>query len=349
MTAFEPAVQALQRALVAWKRGAAPGLLSRAAVLFDEATVDGDPRPAVGSAVARGLAGDVDGARRRLADVIARHPLHAGAYVALALLDLRDPDPLARATSAAWALIAARDLAPNVGCIERMLAQALAAAGEFMGALQSARAALALDRDDDEARLWSGLLRLYFGGDPSAAVVLAELAPEAEVHGRSSAVWLASAAGRFFRSEFPEARLALRRAVAPLKVGHPGEKPLVEVARRWYREVRGFGPGTPMVGERWLRDVGGAQSDYVRTRDALATFREAIQQNPSRAQAERVSARDVDGVLGELEARTRRGMLEWGARLVIRGFAEAYLPLVAYLEAPPPEVLAAMDLVVLDG
>ena len=218
-----------------------------------------------------------------------------------------------------------------------------------MGALQSARAALALDRDDDEARLWSGLLRLYFGGDPSAAAVLAELAPEAEIRGRSSAVWLASAAGRYFRSEFSEARLALRRAVAPLKVDLPEEKPLVDVARRWYREVRGFGPGTPMVGERWLRDVGGAHSDYVRTRDALANFREAVQQNPSRAQSERVSVREIDGILGELESRTRRGMLEWGARLVIRGFAEAYLPLVAYLEAPPPEVLAAMDLVVLDG
>ena len=33
----------------------------------------------------------------------------------------------------------------------------------------------------------------------------------------------------------------------------------------------------------------------------------------------------------------------------IRGFAEAYLPLLSYLEAPPTEVIAAMDLVVLDG
>jgi hypothetical protein len=58
---------------------------------------------------------------------------------------------------------------------------------------------------------------------------------------------------------------------------------------------------------------------------------------------------EVDGVSGALEARTRRGMLEWAARLLIRGFAEAYLPLVSYLEAPPMEIIAAMDLVILDG
>ena len=57
----------------------------------------------------------------------------------------------------------------------------------------------------------------------------------------------------------------------------------------------------------------------------------------------------VDGVIGELEARTRRGMLEWGARLLLRGFAEAYLPLTAHLEPPSVEVIAAMDLVQLDG
>ena len=42
-------------------------------------------------------------------------------------------------------------------------------------------------------------------------------------------------------------------------------------------------------------------------------------------------------------------MLEWGARLILRGFAEAYRPMVAYLEPPPIDALAAMDLVVCDG
>ncbi len=124
---------------------------------------------------------------------------------------------------------------------------------------------------------------------------------------------------------------------------------MVDGARRWYRELRGFGPGVPMTGDRWLRDVGGAQSDYVRTRAALTAFREAIAADPSRAKLERVSPREVDGAVGALEARTRRAMLEWGARLILRGFAEAYLPMVAYLEPPPIDVLAAMDLVVCDG
>jgi hypothetical protein len=256
---------------------------------------------------------------------------------------------LAHAGEAAWALIAARDLAPGVGCIERTLAVALSAAGCFMGALQSARAALALDPDDLEAKMWSSLLRLYFGGDVSAASVLVELPKEAELQLRSPAVWLAAAAGHYARAEFHEARVALRRAIAPLKIGFAPEAPLVDGARRWFREARGFGAGVPMSGERWLRDVGGPHSDYVRTRSALAALREACARDPERARADGVSALDVDGITGELEARTRRGMLEWGARLLIRGFAEAYLPLVGYLEPPSPEVVAAMDLVLLDS
>ena len=230
-----------------------------------------------------------------------------------------------------------------------MLAQALTAAGEFMAALQSARAALALDRDDDEARRWSLLLRQYFGGDLSAAAALTEQCTDSELVGRSPAVWLGAVAGFHARGEFLEARRALRRAVAPMKVGHPSEGVMVDGARRWYRELRGFGPGSPMTGDRWLRDVGGSQSDYVRTRAALTAFREAVATDASRARAEKVSALDIDAAVSELEARTRRAMLEWGARLILRGFAEAYLPMVAYLEAPPLEVLAAMDLVVCDG
>lgn len=348
MKPFDQGVVTLQEALAGWNRGAVPGLVSRAAVLFDEAGREHVPS-VVGGAVARGLAGDVEGARRRLLDAIALAPDCAGAYVALGVFALRDPDPLARAGEAAWALTAARNLAPGVACIERMLAQALTAAGEFMAALQSARYALTLDPDDEEARLWSAMLRLYFGGDLSAATVLIEGPEGAELRGRSAALWLGAAAGQHARGEFLEARRALRRAVAPMKVGHPAETPMVDAARRWYRELRGFGPGVPMTGDRWLRDVGGAQSDYVRTRDALTAFREALAADSPRAKAERVGPRDVDGALGALEARTRRAMLEWGARLIVRGFAEVYLPLVAYLEPPPLDALAAMDLVVCEG
>jgi hypothetical protein len=142
--------------------------------------------------------------------------------------------------------------------------------------------------------------------------------------------------------------MAIRRAIAPLKVGNAPEAPLVDGARRWFREARGFGAGVPMSGERWLRDVGGTQSDYVRTRSALASLREACARDADRALADKVTALDVEGVTGELEARTRRGMLEWAARLLLRGFAEAFLPLTAYLEPPTVDVIAAMDLVVLD-
>lgn len=349
MSDFEAAVCTLHEALGAWHKGASPGLLSRAAVRFDEAALRVDPRAVVGGAVARGLAGDRVGARRRLRDALERWPHHAGLYVALGLLGLRDPDPLAHAPEAAWALVAARDLAPGVACIERMCAVALATAGEFMAALQSARAALALDAEDDEARLWSAMLRLYFGGDASAATVLVELPEDAELRGRCPAVWLGAAAGRWTVGEFHEARAALRRAVAPLKLGDPVEAPLADAARRWFRELKGYGPGVPMAGERWQRDVGGAQSEYVRTRAALRAFREQVAQDPERARAEGVDALEVDALSGELEARTRRGLLSWGSMLVVRGFAEAWLPLVAYLEAPPVEVLAAMDLLVCEG
>lgn len=349
MTAvFESAVHALSEALRHWNRGASPGLLSRAAVQFDQAARDGDERASVGSAVARGLAGDLEGARRRLMELIAAHPDRAAPYVALGVMTLRDPDPLGQAPTASWALSAGRDLAPGVGCIERMLAQALATQGEFMSALQSARAAMALDRDDEEARRWSALLRLYFGGDLSAATVLSESAEESELMGRSPAVWLSTAAGLYTRGEFHDARGAMRRVLAPFRSSQPQEAALITTARRWYRELKGFGPGVAMAGERTLRDVGGAQSDYVRTRAALSALKESLQHEGARGQ-DGVSALDIDSALGELEARTRRGMLEWGARLVLRGFAEAYLPMVAYLEAPSPEVLAAMDLVVLDG
>lgn len=339
----------LSEALQGWNRGGAPGLLSRAAMQFDQAARSGDPRGPVGSAVARGVAGDLESARRRLMEIIAQSPNQAAPYVALGVMCLRDADPLAHAATASWALAAARELAPGVGCIERMLAIALSAHGEFMSALQSARAAMALDRDDEEARRWSALLRLYFGGDLSAATVLSESGEESELMGRSPAVWLSTAAGLYTRGEFHDARGAMRRAIAQLHTSKPAEAALMITARRWFRELKGFGPGVALVGERWLRDVGGAQSDYVRTRAALGALRESLAQDPKSATTEGVSVRDIDGALGELEARTRRGMLEWGARLVIRGFAEAYLPMVAMLEAPSPEVLAAMDLVVLDG
>ncbi len=348
-TPFETGIVALDEALRCWNKGAPPGLLSRAAKAFDEAGKEGDVRGEIGGALARGLAGDLDAGRRRLHDVLDRHPNASGAYVALGVLCLRDPDPLAHAHEAAWALIAARDLASGVGCIERMLGVALSAAGSFMAALQSARVALAADTDDLDARLWSALSRLYFGGDISACAVLTELPALAEQQLRSPAIWLGAAAGHYARGEFQDARLALRRAVAPLKVGHVAEGLLVDAARRWFREARGFGPGVPMSGERWLRDVGGAQSDYVRTRAALASLREAAARDAERSAADGVSPLDADGVLGEIEARTRRGVLEWGARLIIRGFAEAYLPLLAYLEPPAPELIAAMDLVLLDG
>ena len=348
-TPFETGIVALDEALRTWNKGAQPGLISRAAKAFDEAAKENDVRGEIGGALARGLAGDLEAARRRLREVLVRHPSASGAYVALGTLCLRDPDPLAYAHEAVWALIAARDLAPGVGCIDRMLGIAMSAAGSFMGALQSARAALACDPDDLDAKLWSGLLRLYFGGDISAAAVLAEVPSQAEVQLRSPAVWLGAAAGHYARGEFHDARIALRRAIAPLKLGHAAEGVLVDAARRWFREAKGFGPGVPMSGERWLRDVGGAQSDYVRTRAALASLRDASARDLERSVADGVSPLEVDGVLGELEARTRRGMLEWGARLIIRGFAEAYLPLASYLEPPPIEVIAAMDLVLLDG
>jgi hypothetical protein len=331
-----------------WNKGGAPGLLSRAAMAFDQAANGGDARGEIGGALARGLAGYLQAAQQRLRDTIERHPNRSGAYVALGTLLLRSPDPLSVADEAAWALIAARDLAPGVACIERMLAIALSAAGAFMLALQSARAALAVAPDDLDARLWSSLARLYFGGDISAAALLIELPADAELQLRSPAIWLGAAAGHYARAEFHDARMALRCAVAPLRVGNTSESPMVDAARRWFREARGFGAGTPMTGERWLRDVGGPQSDYVRTRAALAALRETCSRDPARSHEDGVASLDVDGVLGEMEARTRRGMLEWGARLLLRGFAEAYLPLASYLEPPPVELIAAMDLVVLD-
>lgn len=348
MSEFEHAVRTLQSALAGWNRGAVPGLVSRAAVLFDEARAQGEPRAAVGSALARGLAGDLDAARRRITDVIAEQPDRAAPYVALGFLCLRDPDPLAHAECASWALIAARDLAPGVGCIERMLAEALTAAGEFMSALQSARSALALDPDDDDARVFAAMLRLYFGGDLSAAGALAELGELASARGRCVAHWLGAVAGEHARSAFPEARAAMRKVVAPLRPTGQVDARLIDAVRRWRRELRGFGPSVPMAPDRWLRDVGGAQSDYVRTRLAMSTMREQAAVEPSRALADGVDLRDIDGALCELEARTRRAMLEWGARLIVRGFAEVFLPLCAYLEAPPLEVLAAMELMVFD-
>ncbi len=350
MSTFDAAVCALREALDGWNRGAVPGLVSRAAVLFDEVAREGDPRARVGAAVARGFAGDLEGARRRLHEAIALTPDGAGAYVALGMFCLREANPLEHCPTAAWALTAARDLAPGVPCIERMLCPALAAAGEFMAALQTARAAVHLDRDDDESRMWAALLRLYFGGDLTAATVLCHEVPElSAAYGKSSATWLGAVAGHHARAEFHEARVSLRKAIAPLKIGNAVEAPLVDGARRWYRELRGFGPGLPMTGDRWPRDVGGVDGEYARTRAALTAFREVVAAHPEEAAREGVDALAVDGLLGELEARTRRGMLEWGARLIIRGFAEAYLPLVAWLEPPAMDVLAAMDLLVLDG
>ena len=349
MSSFEDAVDALYDAIAGWNHGATPGTISRAAVLFDAGARHGDPRCAVGAAVSRGLAGDTEGARRRLHDAIARWPEYAGGYVALGLLGLRATDVLAHAAEAAWALTAARSLAPAVGCIERCLAQALAAHGDFMAALQSARTALAIDPDDDEARLWSSLVRLYFGGDVTSSSVLVELPEMALLRGQGPAIWLGAVAGLYARGEFHEARMALRKAIAPFKAGPSPEKPLVDGARRWFRELRGFGPGVPMSGERWVRDVGGTQSEYVRTRAAMAAFRDAVVQGGAKPLAEGASVLEVDGLLGAMEARTRRGVLEYGARLMVRGFAEAYLPIVACLEPPALDVLAAMGLVRLDG
>jgi len=345
---FESALAALEEARAGWNKGGPPGLLSRAAKNFDLAAAEGDARAPVGGAFARGLAGDLESAKQKLREHIARNPENAAGYVALGILGLRTPDPLACAEETTYALIAARDLAPGVACIERLLAIALSAAGVFMSALQSARAALALDDTDIEARLWSGVLRLYFGGDVTAAAMLVELPNEADVRPHCPARWLGAAAGHYARSEFHDARVALRRAIAPLKIGYSPEAPLVDAARRWFREARGFGAGVPMSSDRWLRDVGGPQSDYVRTRSALAALREAVARDVERAAADGVAPLDVDSVTAALEARTRRGMLEWGARLLVRGFAEAYLPLVTYLEPPSDEMLAAMDLVFLD-
>jgi tetratricopeptide (TPR) repeat protein len=320
-------------------------------VLFDEGARGTDPRAPVGAALARGLAGDLEGARRRLHEALDARPDDAGAYLALGVLCLRERDPLAHAQEAAFALVAARDLCPGVGCVERTLAQALATTGEFMGALQSARVALALDPDDLEARLWSALLRLYFGGDTSAATLLQELSAEADAAGRCAAVWLPAVAGAYAVGEFHTGRSFLRRAVAPLRPSDPAQGSLADGVRRWHRELRGFGPGVPMAPSRWLRDVGGPQSEYARTRAALMAYRETLSHRPvledPRVPGPTVLA--VEGLLGELEARTRRAMLAWGARLLVRGFAEAYLPLVALLEAPAPELIAAMGLVVCDG
>ncbi|MBI5517467.1 MAG: hypothetical protein HY909_27095 [Deltaproteobacteria bacterium] len=351
MSSLDEGVRVLAEALSGWHRGASPGLLSRAAVLFDDASREPDPRAPVGAALARGLAGDLESARRRLHEALGAHPENAGAYLALGVLCLRERDPLAHAQEASWALVAARDLCPGVGCIERSLAQALCASGEFMAALQSARVALSLDRDDHEARLWSGLLRLYFGGDVSASTVLQELPPEAEGAGRSPAVWLGAVAGAYARGEFLTARAALRRVLAPLRPSDPVESALADGVRRWHRELRGFGPDVPMAPNRWLRDVGGPVSEYARTRAALMTFRETLAHRPVLEDPNGAgpTALAVEGLLGELEARTRRGMLAWGSRLLVRGFAEAYLPVVALLEAPSPELLAAMGLVVFDG
>ncbi len=348
-TPFEYGVLALEEARLTWSKGAAPGVVSRAARAFDDAARLGDMGGEVGAAVARALAGDGENALRRLRDTIARHPECAGPYVALGTLLLREPDPLSHAPEAAWALCAARDLAPHVAYIERALSTALCASGHFMSALQSARAALALDPEDLDARLWSALLRLYFGGDVSASSVLIELAEEADAQLRAPTFWLGAAAGHYARAEFHEARVALRRAVAPLKLGYDPEKPYVDAARRWLREVRGFGAGVAMAPDRWLRDVGGVQSEYMRVRGALSTLREACHRDPERALAEGVTALEIDARLGEMEAMTRRGMLDWAARLLLRGFAEAFLPLSAYLEAPPYEALAAMGVVTLDG
>jgi tetratricopeptide (TPR) repeat protein len=349
MSAFDDAIDALHESIEGWNRGAVPGTISRCAVCFDVAAKEGDPRAAVGAAVARCLAGDHEGARRRLLETTARWPDAAGAYVALGMVALRSPDVLAHAAEASWALIAARSLAPSVGCIERSLAVALAAQGEFMGALQCARAALAIDSEDEEARLWSALMRLYFGGDVTAASVLIELPTEALLRGRSTAIWLGAVAGNYARGEFHEARVSLRKCIGVFKQGSTPEKPLVDSARRWFRELRGFGAGVPMTGERWVRDVGGAQSEYVRTRAALSAFRDAVVQSGHGCPSDVVTVLDIDGALGAMEARARRGMLEYGARLMVRGFAEAYLPMVACLEPPPMDMLAAMGLVRLDG
>ena len=134
------------------------------------------------------------------------------------------------------------------------------------------------------------------------------------------------------------------------KTRNPGDRVLAAtVVAEGQIVVRVDRAGGDTTASKIVKILGGAQSDFARTRAALSSLREALANDPVRAKSERVSALDVDGALGGLEAQTRRGMLEWGARLIIRGFAEAYLPLVAYLEAPTLEELAAMDLVVCDG
>ena len=81
--AFETGVVALEEARMTWHKGSPPGLFSRAAKAFDEAVRQGDKRGAVGAALARGLAGDSEGARRRLYECLDRTPECAAAYVAL--------------------------------------------------------------------------------------------------------------------------------------------------------------------------------------------------------------------------------------------------------------------------
>ena len=79
MNDFDVAVDTLHSALGRWNRGASPGIISRAAIEFDAAAKDGDARAAVGSAVARGLAGDYEGALKRLVCTTAQWPEFAGA------------------------------------------------------------------------------------------------------------------------------------------------------------------------------------------------------------------------------------------------------------------------------
>ena len=68
MSAFDDAIDALHESIAGWNRGAVPGTISRCAVCFDAAAKEGDPRAAVGAAVARGLASGWRRARCRAAE-----------------------------------------------------------------------------------------------------------------------------------------------------------------------------------------------------------------------------------------------------------------------------------------
>lgn len=353
MTSFDNAVEVLHSALRTWNKGASPELLARAAMAFDQVSQEPTPNAIIGAAISRALAGNLAGdfaaSCQRLTDALSLFPDHAGLYVALGFTGLRKSNPIDCAAETAWALVSARSLAPRVGCLERLCAAALALSGEFMLALHCARTAVALDPNDREARLWAGLLRLYFGGDATAATTLVEFDLGPEARSLCPAFGLSVVAGRWSLGEFAEARAAMRRVITPLNPLKLTERFILEQINAWFQTLKRYGPGVVMAPERYQQDTGGPNGEYARTRAALWRFHEEILQDPEGARRENIEALAVEALVGELEANTRRRLLRSGSLLVVCHFANAFLPLMTYLEAPSIEVMAAMDLVVCQG